>query len=125
MSAVHFLATALVGLINALPVLGLLGVARLEAAYGVAVPSAELELLLRHRALLFGLVGGFVLVSLFLPPYRLAALIIAGISMLGFVLLALPLQPLPPAIARIVQADWVGLAALVVALATYRRTLPS
>ena len=56
---------AVVGVINLLPVMGLFSVVQMEAAYGVSINSPELALLLRHRAMLFGLIGGLVLFSLY------------------------------------------------------------
>ena len=108
-------AIGLVALINLLPVFGVLSAERLADGYGVEIASAELEILLRHRALLFGIVGGFVLASLWLPAYRGAALLLAGISMVGFLLLATQVGAYGPALGRVVRADIVGVLALVVA----------
>ena len=108
-------AIGLVALINLLPVFGVLSAERLADGYGVEIASAELEILLRHRALLFGIVGGFVLASLWLPAYRGAALLLAGISMVGFLLLAAQVGAYGPALGRVVRADIVGVLALVVA----------
>ena len=55
------------GLINFLPVIGILSAGRIAGAYDVEVEGPDLELLLRHRALLFGLVGGFLLASVVVP----------------------------------------------------------
>ena len=49
-----------VALIHLPPVLGLLGVAQMERAYGVSLPGPDLAVLMRHRALMFGLLGGFM-----------------------------------------------------------------
>lgn len=43
-----------VGIINCRPVVGVVSAPRIAKAYGVKVASPEIELLLRHRALLFG-----------------------------------------------------------------------
>ena len=44
----------IVGLINLAPVLGVLSAQRLEQGYDILLPSNELIVLMRHRALLFG-----------------------------------------------------------------------
>jgi hypothetical protein len=79
---------ALVALIHLAPLAGVLGVARMEAAYGVEIAGPDLAVLMRHRAVLFGLLGGFMLVAIFvraLQPWALGmALLAAG----AFVLLA-------------------------------------
>jgi hypothetical protein len=44
-------------LINFLPVTGALSGKRIQALYGVAVEDSNSEILMRHRAVLFGIVG--------------------------------------------------------------------
>lgn len=88
LNAYVLLALVLVGLGNVLPLVGVLSAARLQALYGVAIEDPVLLLLMRHRALLFGLLGGFVLASIAWPSWRVPALWLALLSMLGFVLLA-------------------------------------
>ena len=56
---------ALVAVIHLLPVAGVLGVDRLESLYGVALGDPNLQVLMRHRAVLFGLLGGFLLLAAF------------------------------------------------------------
>ncbi len=101
-----------VGVINVLPVVGVFSAERLGAAYGVDVASPDLELLLRHRALLFGLVGGLVLCSLWMIELRTLAVILAAISMLGFMLLAGLTEGTGAAMTRILRADMAGVFAL-------------
>jgi hypothetical protein len=55
----------LVGLMNLLPVSGALSSSRLQGLYGVVLRDANLSILLRHRAVLFGVVGGLLLISAF------------------------------------------------------------
>ena len=100
------------GLINFLPVVGILSAGRISGAYDIEVEGPDLELLLRHRALLFGLVGGFLLVAVFVPAWQWQAITIAGLSMLGFLLLAWELAPVNNALVRIAIADLIGLACL-------------
>jgi len=81
-------ALLLAGLLNALPAVGLLGQTQLKALYGLEVSDPSLRILLRHRALLFGLLGGAMIAAAFLPDWR-APLAGAGLlSMLGYVLIA-------------------------------------
>ena len=104
---------AVAGLINFLPVIGLISAGRIAGAYDVEWAGRDLELLLRHRALLFGLVGGFLLASVILPAWQWQAISMAGLSMLGFLYLAWELAPVNAALQRIGVADLVGLACLV------------
>jgi len=105
----------LVGFVNLLPVLGVLGTPRLEALYGLRFEGGDLVLLMRHRAVLFGLVGGLLLVAAFVPSLRRVAAVLGLGSMLSFVLLALPPGVHGAAIQRVFWVDLVASAALVLA----------
>ena len=50
----------IVALIHALPLVGVMGAAKLTQLYGVDVQDPTLEILLRHRAVLFGLLAAFL-----------------------------------------------------------------
>jgi hypothetical protein len=52
-----------VGVIHLLPLAGVLGASRLSALYGIAVAEPNLERLLRHRAVLFGVLGGLCIAA--------------------------------------------------------------
>ncbi len=78
----------LAGLVNLLPVSGVLSAKRLQALYGVVLEDTNLLILMRHRAILFGIVGGLLLASAFHLPLRRVGLSIGLISMLSFVLIA-------------------------------------
>ena len=54
---------AIPGLINLYPLVGVLGAKQLESLYGVDVAAPDLALLLRHRAVLFGLLGALLLAA--------------------------------------------------------------
>jgi hypothetical protein len=90
----------------------------------VELESPELEILLRHRALLFGVIGGFVLCSLWLPAYRLPALLLAGVSMAGFIVISLVVGEHRDEISRIVKVDYAAMACLAIALWLHVVVLP-
>jgi hypothetical protein len=48
-----------VGIIHQLPLTGVLSVSRLQVLYGVTITDPNLEILMRHRAVLFGILGAF------------------------------------------------------------------
>jgi len=77
----------IVGVINFLPVMGVLSAARLSQAYAIELDGNDLVILMRHRALLFGIVGGFILYSVFVPGYQTVAMVMAALSMLGYIFL--------------------------------------
>ena len=119
MSYLYIACLVIVGVINTLPVIGMLGADRINAAYGLTLNSPDLEILLRHRALLFGIIGGFVLASIAIPPLRLAALILAGISMVGFLIISWQVGGANAELQRIAQIDIIAIAALVGAVALH------
>jgi hypothetical protein len=120
----HFVTIALiaVGLLHLYPAVGVLGAARLEALYGIPVASADLELLLRHRAVTFGMLGALLLAAAWHPSLRPVALVAAIVSMGAFVVLALPPSGHGPAVARVFWADVGGLALLSFATVVQART---
>lgn len=119
---------ALVGLLHLMPLAGVLGAERLQALYGIALDSPDLILLLRHRAVLFGLLGGFLVLAAFRPALHLAALLIGLASVASFLWLAWPGQDYTPAIRQVFAADVAALGLLVVGVLVHfarRRALPS
>ena len=110
------LCLVIVGLINFLPVVGVVAAQRMESAYAISLQSAELQILMRHRALLFGILGGFILFSAFNPNYQWAAMAMAGLSMIGFALLALTTGSYNAELGRVLTADIVGIVFLAIAV---------
>ena len=97
-------ALALAGLVHLLPVTGALSARRLHALYGVNADDAVVLLLLRHRALLFGVLGVAFIASAFVPSWRIGAGAVALFCMLSFVVLARG-APAARSIGRIVKID--------------------
>jgi hypothetical protein len=95
----------LVGLINLYPVVGSVGSSQLETLYGIPFAGEDLLLLMRHRALLLGLLGAFIIGAAFHKTWRPAATVAGLVSMLAFVVLSLPLSEHGPALQRVVWAD--------------------
>lgn len=73
--------------INLAPAIGVYSNDILGQLYGVEITSTELSLLLRHRAVLFALVGGLLLAAAFQSRLRTQAGIVGLISMLSFIVL--------------------------------------
>lgn len=106
----------LVGLIHLLPLSGIFGADRLAALYGVTLEDNSLVLLMRHRAVLFGLLGAYLIGAAFRRAWRPIALVAGFISVLSFLLLAVMSEGYNDAIRSVVIADVVALAALLIAL---------
>ncbi len=84
LTAIAFL---LAGLVHLVPSLGALSAARLTQLYGVTIEGPELLLLMRHRAVLFGLLGALLIAAAFMPELRRPVGAAGLVSMLAFVLL--------------------------------------
>jgi hypothetical protein len=109
----------LAGIIHLLPLPGLLGAERLAALYGLDFSEPSLSILMRHRAVLFGLLGAFLVFAAFRPALQPLAFIAAFVSVLSFLLLAWSSGGYNPQLGRVVMADIVALAALVIGAAVY------
>jgi len=105
----------LVGLINFFPVLGVLSAEVIANAYNIPAPEGELLILMRHRALLFGVVGSIILVSAFRQQLQPTAMVAAFVSMVGFIALTLSSGEYNEKIYNVILIDVVGTVLLVVA----------
>ena len=105
----------IVGAIHLLPLQGILGGDRLTALYGIAIEEENLLILMRHRALLFGLLGGFLVWAAFRPSLYAPALLAGAISVAGFLLIALQSVERNSEIARVVSIDVFALILLAIA----------
>lgn len=109
-------ALVLAGLVNALPALGLLGADRLSALYALSFDDPSLRILMRHRAMLFALLGGGMIAAAFVPSWRVPMAVAGLVSMLGFVALAWLEGGGNAAIQRVVKADVIASVPLLLAL---------
>ncbi len=108
-----------VGIIHILPLSGVLSAARLFELYGMTFDDPNLEILMRHRAVLFGLLGIFLICSAFMPSLQLPALIAGFLSVVSFLYLSYIVGGYNEQVNRIVIADKIALVCLVVALISY------
>lgn len=104
------------GVIHLLPLSGLLGVERLVSLYGLPFDDANLQIMMRHRALLFGLLGAFLLLAAFRMEYRVLAIGAGLASAVSFLWLAWSTGGYNAAVGRVVAADVLAIACLAAAL---------
>ena len=112
----------LVGLINFTPVLGVISAERLESMYAISLASNDLEILLRHRAVLFGIVGGFIICSAFRPVWRRLACVAGFASMISFIVVAYAVGGFGGRLDVVVTIDILAIAALLVGTALILKT---
>ncbi len=102
-------------LINFLPVMGVISAPQLERMYGVAVQGPDLAVLMRHRALLFGIVGALLAAAAFVPSLRWTAFFAGMLSMVGFLVFQALEGGTNAELGRVALVDYVGIAALAAA----------
>ena len=107
------------GIIHLLPLPGALGSERLASLYGLAIGEPSLAILMRHRAILFGLVGTFLVVAAFRPELQPYAFVGGFVSVLSFLYFAWSVGGYNAQLGRVVAADVVALVCLVVGAVAY------
>jgi len=108
-----------VATIHLLPLSGFVGTDGLASLYGINIVGNDLEILMRHRALLLGIFGAFFVYAAFTPSLQPLAFLTACISITSFLYLAWSVGEFNQAINRVVIADLVAGIALVGASACY------
>jgi len=104
-----------VSFMHLLPVTGVLGSDSINRLYGVTASDSNTEILLRHRAVLFAIVGLFLLLSVFKSDYQPLGILIGLVSVASFILLAWSAEGLNAEMSRVVKIDWIALLLLIVA----------
>ncbi len=111
----------LAGVLNLLPIVGVVSAARIERLYGVHVPGVDLELMLRHRAVLLAIVGCLLLLAAFRSELRMAAALAGLASMGSYIALAYGIPGASANLMRVAHIDIMGIVILVIALAAHVR----
>ena len=119
MRYVVMISLSVAAVVHLLPLIGVLGGERLQSLYGVAIEGPDLQILMRHRAVLFGLLGTYLLAAAFIPVLQPTALGAGLVSVLSFLALAWTTEGYNASIARVVAVDVVALVALLIGTAAY------
>lgn len=109
-------ALLIAGAINLYPVIGVISVDQLVKLYGVPLENTDLIILMRHRAVLFGLLGVFIVYSAFRSSIQAIACIAGLVSMISFIVIAYASGQFGDMLNKIIVADIVGSIALVAVL---------
>jgi hypothetical protein len=105
--------------IHLVPLLGVLGAERLSMLYGFGFDEPNLLILMRHRAVLFGLLGIFLALAAFRPALQGAAFLAGFVSVIAFLAIAWSTGSYNGHIARVVSGDVVALVMLVLGVAAW------
>lgn len=87
MELIFRLSLLIAGVINLLPSFLAFLPNKISRSYGIEMPNKNIELLIRHRAILFGIIGGLMIYASLVKMYYDLATIVGLISMVSFILL--------------------------------------
>ncbi|EFQ82155.1 hypothetical protein HMPREF0063_12679 [Aeromicrobium marinum DSM 15272] len=99
--------------IHALPVIGVVSSERVAALYAITVDGTDLAVLLRHRAVLFGVLAGLLVAAVLDPDLRGPVAVAVLVSDLAFAALAIGAREIGRSLRRVLVADIVSIIALV------------
>ncbi len=103
------------GIIHLLPIAGALGASHLVSLYGVEVKDSNLLILMRHRAVLFAILGAFLVYSAFTPSFQNIAILGGLISATAFLWIAVTTSDYNSNMTRVVYADIIAIICLLIA----------
>ena len=111
----HLISLSLIitGIIHLLPITGVLGAEKLAMLYGTSFDDPNLAILMRHRAVLFGLLGTLFVLAAFKPSLQPLSFVFGFVSVLSFLWLAWSTGNYSIQVNRIVIADLVALGSLI------------
>ena len=105
-----------VGLMNLYPIIGVLSADALTNLYGVTIFDNDLLILMRHRAVMLGIIGIFMVIAAFRPNLQSVAIIAGLTSMMAFVGLTLGAGDSGESVNKVMLADVLGSLALFVVI---------
>jgi len=108
-----------VAVIHLLPITGFFGVDRLGSLYGIEIRDGNLEILMRHRSILFGILGAFFVYAAFNQAVLPLAFAAAFVSLASFFFLSFSVGDFSDSIRRVVFADVVASVCLLGSIALY------
>ncbi len=108
---------ALAGLLHLPPVAGVLGSRSIERLYGVTITEPSMAVLLRHRALLFGLLGALLIAAAWIDELRPAAVIGGLVSDVAFLAVAGDPRRLDHTMRRVAIVDIASIILIIIAAA--------
>ena len=112
----HLIAAMLLvaAVFHLLPLSGVLGGEHLTRLYGATFAEPNLTILMRHRAVILGLLGLFLAAAAIHPPFRAAAFVAGFASVISFLGLAWSVGGYNGQLARVFAADVLVLVCLII-----------
>lgn len=100
------------GVIHLLPIVGVLGSEQLTTLYGLPFDDPNLSILMRHRAVLLGMLGAFFVGAAFRPRLQPLAFVTGLITVVSFLSLAWLTGGYNDRIGQVFTADFIALICL-------------
>ena len=108
------------GGINILPAILAFLPEKISKSYGIEVPNVNFELLLRHRAVLFAIVGGLMIYSAISKKYYSISVTVGLVSMISFIMLYFLINGVNPELKKVMKIDLVATIVLIVGFMLYK-----
>jgi hypothetical protein len=105
------------------PLAGVAGPRQLDDLYGIGTVSGDVDVLLRHRAVLLGLVGVILVVAAFVRSLRVTATAVGVVSTASFIVVAMLGDTSTSELHRVVVIDIAAMGMLTVAAVAEMRHL--
>lgn len=105
-----------VGLLNLTPAIVFFSPERVSSLYGIELSGTDLSVLMRHRAILLGLLGAALIYAAFRRDILVPVIVAAFVGKLAFLFLTYSSQGVNAEIGRVAVFDIVAVALLAVAL---------
>lgn len=94
---------------------------KISTSYGIQIPDSNYELLLRHRAILFGIIGGVMIYSAIRKRHYALSVTMGLISMISFIILFYLMDgTLNPELTKVMKIDMGGIIILLIGLGLYK-----
>ncbi|PHR86971.1 MAG: phosphopantetheine adenylyltransferase [Blastopirellula sp.] len=106
---------AVAGIIHLLPLTGVLGGSHLFSLYEVKIEDPNLLILMRHRAVLFALLGLLLVYAAFKPSFHVVAMVGGLVSATAFLWLAVTASGHNLSITKSVYVDVIAIVCLLIA----------
>jgi hypothetical protein len=112
---IQIILIVIAGIIHILPLMGIHGPDMLKSLYNMEFSDVNLLILMKHRAILFGLLGFFMVYAAFDPYLQRLAIVAGLLSAASFILIAKTTGQYGPAIRKIIHGDWISIFSLLIA----------
>lgn len=121
MELVFRICLIIAGIINLIPSILAFIPDKISKSYGIEIPNVNYELLLRHRAVLFGIIGGLMIYAAIVKRHYNLATIVGLLSMISFVILYKLMDgDVNPELNKVMKIDILAIVILLVGFALYK-----